>query len=197
MKLLDSMPANCPPVVVVQHISAYFARPLALRLAQQSKLKLGVCTEGSPLLPGHIYVADDDRHIGIVGKRGKYVVLRSDGPPINRHRPSVDFLFKSAAVIPDVRASAILLTGMGADGAEGLKELAVKGCMTYAQDEGSCVVFGMPKEAIALGAAAVVGNPYEIRQHLEWSMTQPAEGGQKEPSKLSRLSAGRASLLQP
>ena len=86
---------------------------------------------------------------------------------------------------------------MGADGAEGLKELSVKGCMTYAQDESSCVVFGMPKEAIALGAAAVVGNPYEIRQHLEWNMAQPAEVEPKEPSKPSRFSAGRASLNQP
>jgi two-component system chemotaxis response regulator CheB len=195
MCLLDSMPSNCPPILLVQHISAYFAHAFAQRVAQNSKLPLGVCADGAPLEAGHVYVADDDRHLGIRGKRGRLAILRSDGPPVNRHRPSVDFLFKSAAVIADLKVSAVLLTGMGADGAEGMRELYDKGAVTFAQNEQSCVVFGMPREAIALGAVNVTGTPAEIRQQLQWQMSSLSEGDGREVSKMARLAAGKVSQL--
>jgi two-component system chemotaxis response regulator CheB len=191
MKLLDSMPPDCPPILLVQHISAYFARAFAQRVAQHAQLKLGVCAEGTLLEPGHVYVADDDRHLGIAGRRGRLSIIRSDGPPVNRHRPSVDFLFKSACVISNLRISAILLTGMGGDGAQGMRELHDRGAVTFAQDEQSCVVFGMPREAIALGAVDVIASPWEIRQQLQWQLSQRSEVVGSEASKLSVLAAGR------
>ena len=194
-RLLESMPANCPPVLLVQHISAYFARAFAQRVAQNSKLKLGVCVEGTPLEPGHVYVADDDRHLGVSGRRGRLCILRSDGPPVNRHRPSVDFLFRSVAVIPAIKVSAVLLTGMGADGAQGMKELHDKGAVTFAQDEQSCVVFGMPREAIALGGVDMTGGPGEIRQQLLWQISATAEQGGADRSKMARLAAVRVSQV--
>ena len=191
MKLLDSMPPDCPPILLVQHISAYFARAFAQRVAQHAQLKLGVCAEGTLLEPGHVYVADDDRHLGIAGRRGRLSIIRSDGPPVNRHRPSVDFLFKSACVVSNLRISAILLTGMGGDGAQGMRELHDRGAVTFAQDEQSCVVFGMPREAIALGAVDVIASPWEIRQQLQWQLSQRSDAGGSDASKLSVLAAGR------
>ena len=191
MKLLDSMPSHCPPILLVQHISAYFARAFAQRVAQHAQLKLGVSAEGTLLEPGHVYVADDDRHLGITGRRGRLSILRSDGPPVNRHRPSVDFLFKSACVVSNLRISAVLLTGMGADGAHGMRTLHDRGALTFAQDEQSCVVFGMPREAIALGAVDVIAPPWEIRQQLQWHISQSSEAPGHEASRLSVLAAGR------
>lgn len=193
MKVLDSMTPQCPPILLVQHISAYFARAFAQRVAQYANLKLGVVADGTLLEAGHVYVADDDRHLGIAGRRGRLSILRSDSPPVNRHRPSVDFLFKSAAVISNLKVSAVLLTGMGADGAQGMRELHDKGAVTFAQDEQSCVVFGMPREAIALGAADVIASPWEIRQQLQWQISQLSGSASAEVSKISGLAAGRVS----
>lgn len=186
MRLLETMPPNCPPIVVVQHISSYFARAFAQRVARNANLQLGVCAEGTLLEAGTIYVADDERHIGVGGKGGRLVIIRSDGPPINRHRPSVDFLFTSAAVLSNVRVSAVLLTGMGADGAEGMKELHDRGAITFCQDEHSCVVFGMPREAISLGAADVIARPEEIRQYLEWQISHSNAKPPRPSSSLQR-----------
>ncbi len=172
MRLLEAMPAHSPPIVVVQHIAPYFARAFAQRIAQNASLRLGACVEGDLLAPGHVYFADDDRHIGIGRRTGRLAIIRSDGPPINRHRPSVDFLFKSAALLSNVKVVAVLLTGMGSDGAVGMKELHDRGASTFCQDEHSCVVFGMPREAIALGAADVIASPAEIRQYLRWMIGQ-------------------------
>ena len=189
MRLLQAMPPDSPPILIVQHISAHFAHPFAARVAQNAGLKLGICTDGSLLEPGHVYVADNARHLGVCGKRGRLSVLRSDGPPINRHRPSVDFLFQSAAVLSNVRISAVLLTGMGADGALGMKQLHEKGHITFAQDEQSCVVFGMPREAVGLGAVDIIASPLEIRQHLDWQISgAPREPG---PGRL-RISKGKS-----
>jgi two-component system chemotaxis response regulator CheB len=190
-RLLDSMPPGSPPIIVVQHISPYFARAFAQRLVQNARLRLGVCAEGTLLEPGHMYVADDDRHLGIGGKKGRLYITRSDGPPINRHRPSVDFLFKSAAVLSNARVSAVLLTGMGADGAAGMKELHDRGAITFCQDERSCVVFGMPREAIALGAADVVASPEEIRQQLEWQIRNSSERARGNSARRVPLPAER------
>lgn len=166
-RMLQRMPINCPPVVVVQHISAQFSQPFAERLAKSSGLTLGSSVDGAPLEPGHLYVALGDYHIGIAGRKGRLILTRSDTLPLNRHRPSVDFLFCSGAEVSDIVVSAALMTGMGADGAKGLKALLDQGATTFAQDEESCVVFGMPKEAIALGGASFVGSPEEIRTQLD------------------------------
>jgi len=194
MKLLESMPSHSPPIVVVQHIPPYFAPAFAHRVAQNSGLRLGRCADGAPLEAGHIYVADDDRHLGVGGKRGRLTIIRSDGAPINRHRPSVDFLFKSAAVISNVNVSAVLLTGMGADGAEGMRELHDRGASTYCQDEQSCVVFGMPREAIGRGAADVVANPAEIRRQLHMQIAQAEDGARRNKATASRA-PGRPSAM--
>lgn len=194
-RLLDSMPPDSPPIIVVQHISPYFARAFAQRLAHNARLRLGVSAEGTLLERGHIYVADDDRHLGIGGKKGRLYVIRSDGPPINRHRPSVDFLFKSAAVLSNVGISAVLLTGMGADGAEGMKELHDRGAVTFCQNERSCVVFGMPREAITLGAADVVASPEEIRQQLEWQILHSSDRARGTQLRRGRLVEDRGKPL--
>jgi len=193
MRLLEEMPQECPPILVVQHISAYFARAFAQRVAHNAGLRLGVCAEGTLLQPGHVYLADDDRHLGIGGKRGRLSIVRSDGPPMNRHRPSVDFLFKSAAVLSNVHISAVLLTGMGADGAMGMKELHDRGAVTFCQDEHSCVVFGMPREAISLGAADVVASPGEIRRQLLWQISHRDEMLNKDRSLLGQATSDRGS----
>ncbi|MEY4669139.1 MAG: hypothetical protein RL518_1838 [Pseudomonadota bacterium] len=189
MRLLEALPPNSPPIVVVQHIAPYFARAFADRVAQNATLRLGTCTPGTVLEAGHIYVADDDRHVGVTGRRGRLSITRSDAPPLNRHRPSVDFLFKSAAVLSNVRVSAVLLTGMGADGAQGMKELHDRGAVTFCQDEASCVVFGMPREAVALGAADVVAHPGEIRRQLLWQIVHGGEASADNPSHSAKAPA--------
>ena len=169
MRILKGLPPNSPPIVVTQHISQKFAAPLAERLAAISGLKLGSVDNGSPILEGHIYVAANDQHIGVVEKDGALVVQTSSVPPINGHRPSVDAMFNSIKN-NDSATMAILLTGMGRDGAAGLRGLRNRGAFCVAQSEEDCVVYGMPREAIALDAADFVGNLDEIRRMLNESL---------------------------
>ena len=167
--LLKSFPKNAPPIVVVQHISPAFASAFATRLALTAGLPLGKFQTGVPLERGHLYIPTEDLHIEIDSRAGTLYVRTSDAPPAARHRPSVDTLFLST-VASRAQALAILLTGMGRDGARGMLELHKKGMVTCAQDEASSVVFGMPKEAIALGGASFIGNLAEIRRVLEDSL---------------------------
>lgn len=161
-RLFRSLPPNTPPLVFVQHISRNFARPFADRLAAASGLQLGLCQDGEKLQPGKIYAALGDHHI-CVEHSGRDLVLRlRHDPPVKGHRPSVDTLFRSAEKIGS-NVIGIILTGMGTDGAQGLMSLKNKGCLTCAQDESSCVVFGMPREAIAIGAATFVGSLESMR----------------------------------
>ena len=169
MRILKGMPANSPPIVVTQHISQKFAGPLAERLAAISGLKLGSVENGAPISEGHIYVASNDQHIGVVEKDGALVVQTSSVPPINGHRPSVDAMFNSIKN-NDFPTMALLLTGMGRDGAAGLRGLRNRGAFCVAQSEEDCVVYGMPREAIALDAADFVGNLDEIRRMLTESL---------------------------
>lgn len=164
-KLLTRLPYDCPPVMVVQHISSKFSSALAERLALFSGLTIGKMEEGEYLQNGHLYIALDDYHIGVEETlRGPRLKLSLDSP-INRHRPSVDYLFDSIA--DTARSSmAILLTGMGRDGAAGLKGLKDRGAFCIAQSEEDCIVFGMPREAINLGAAQFVGTVDDIRSSL-------------------------------
>jgi two-component system, chemotaxis family, protein-glutamate methylesterase/glutaminase len=163
-RLLSRLPADCPPVLVTQHISAKFASAFAERLEIVSGLQLGKIEEGEPLKPGHLYMALEDYHIGVQEPiRGKLTLKISDEAPLNRHRPSVDFLFKSIAQT-NANAMGILLTGMGRDGAVGLKGLHSQGGFCIAQNQQDCIVYGMPREAINLGAAHFVGSADEIRE---------------------------------
>jgi two-component system chemotaxis response regulator CheB len=169
-KLLSRLPYDCPPVVVVQHISAKFSAALADRLATVSGLTLGKMEEGEFLQNGHLYIALDDYHIGLEDdRRGARLKLSGD-LPVNRHRPSVDYLFRSVADT-DRSVMAVLLTGMGRDGAVGLKGLKDRGGFCIAQSEEDCIVFGMPREAINLGAAHFVGTIDDIRATLLSSLT--------------------------
>lgn len=165
-EFLRRMPRESPPVVVVQHITPQFSASFAQRLADASGLKLGQTSARERLQRGHLYMSTGDFHIGVARDDEGLVVTRSNAPPVMSHRPAVDILFESAARARVVAAAA-LLTGMGRDGARGLKLLKDAGCFTMAQDEASSVVYGMPKEAIALGAAMYVGNLQELRRRLD------------------------------
>lgn len=166
IRFLDRMPSDCPPILIVQHINLSYARPFHERLCRVSGLQLAEATNGAILREGTIYMAHTDNHIEVQEKGDDIRIKTSHMAAINGVRPAVDCLFRSATFLGS-RACAILLTGMGRDGAQGMLELRKKGATTLAQDEESCVVFGMPKAAIQLGAAMVVGNLGELRVELK------------------------------
>lgn len=153
--LLAGIPPNCPGIVIVQHMPAGFTTAFARRLDADpaNPLKVVEATNGELVESGHAYVIPGNLH-GLIRRAGlSYRIELVDGPPVTRHRPSVDVLFRSAAQAAGPRAVGILLTGMLSDGAQGLAEMLENGSHTIAQDQASSVVFGMPKEAIRLGAA--------------------------------------------
>ena len=164
--LLGGFPADCPPTVVVQHISARFAPAVARTLDQSCPPKIVIAEPDLPLLDGHVYIAPgDDRHFTVGGRSGHLYQRLRRGEPVSGHLPSVDMLFHSVAEVVGAGAVGILLTGMGTDGAEGLLALAQTGARTIAQDEATSTVFGMPRAAIALGAAGVVAPIGSIARH--------------------------------
>ena len=151
--LLTRMPAETPPIVVTQHMPAGFTKAFAERLDRVCAIRVVEATRGEQLQPGTAYVAPGEHHL-VVRRRGILLMTDlHDGPPVHHQRPAVDELFFSLAKLKGVPIVAALLTGMGADGADGLLALRKAGAETLAEDEHSCIVFGMPKEAIARGAA--------------------------------------------
>ncbi len=162
-KVLKQMPSHSPAMMITQHISAKFSRPLAERLCDVSGLKLGASEDGSPILPGHLYMSFGDYHIGIGEKNGRLVLTRSSAQPFNGHRPSVDVMFNSALGVKRP-LMAVLLTGMGRDGALGMRFLKQEGVFCVAQSEEDCVVYGMPREVIERDAVDFVGNLDEIHK---------------------------------
>jgi two-component system chemotaxis response regulator CheB len=152
-RLLVEMPANCPGTVIVQHMPEHFTRSFAQRLNELSAPLVKEAEEGDTVAPGKVLVAPGNLHTILRRSGAQYRVNVKDGPPVNRHRPSVDVLFKSAAKYAGANAVGVLLTGMGCDGATGLLEMKNAGAATLAQDEASCVVYGMPREAVRLNAA--------------------------------------------
>lgn len=151
--ILPSFPANCPPTVIVQHISAAFAPAMADRLDRQCAVKVQLIESGMPLLPGHVYLAPgNDRH-AVIGKAARLSVTMTPGDPVSGHRPSIDMLFESVARQIGPAAVGILLTGMGQDGARGLLAMRQAGAHTIAQDQATSTVYGMPRAAADLGAA--------------------------------------------
>lgn len=151
--VLSKMPANGPAILVVQHMPAYFTGSFAERLDSICDMSVREATDGEALECGTALIAPGDFHLLLKKRPGRYIVNVKSGPTIHHQRPSVDVLFKSVADTAAGNAVGILLTGMGTDGAEGLLRMKEAGAATIAQDEESCVVFGMPKEAISIGAA--------------------------------------------
>lgn len=163
--LLSEFPADCPPTLVVQHINERFTAAVARTLDETCAANVVLAQPDLPLRPGHIYFPpDNDRHLLVGGPQILRTKLRG-GDRISGHRPSVDALFQSAADVVGKDATGILLTGMGADGAKGLLSMARAGALTIAQDEATCAVFGMPRAAIALGAASIVAPIDQIARH--------------------------------
>lgn len=168
--LLRDMPKHSPPIVVVQHIAPAMIDGFAHRLAKAAGLQLGDSKTGTLLRRGQIYLSLDSAHIGVRKGLSGPIIVMDDGPAEGGHRPSVDHMFhESAKYLHDVRIFAALLTGMGRDGAEGLKLLRDHGAFTVAQDETSSAVYGMPKEALRLGAVQAVGSIAQIRHWMEYA----------------------------
>lgn len=151
--VLTRLPATCLGIVIVQHMPEKFTAMFAERLNGLCQLEVREARNGDRVVPGRALIAPGGRHMMLKRSGAQYVVDVADGPLINRHKPSVDVLFRSVAKFAGANALGILMTGMGDDGARGMKEMHDAGARTIAQDEASCVVFGMPKEAIKLGAA--------------------------------------------
>ncbi len=164
--VLTPLPRTCPGVVIAQHMPPGFTRSFAERLNKICEIAVKEAEDGDRVLPGHAYLAPGAFHMELVRSGANYHVRLSDAPPVNRHRPSVDVLFKSVAACAGKNAVGSILTGMGSDGAQGLLEMRKAGAHTLAQSEKSCVVFGMPREAIALGAAVEVVDLSDMTQHM-------------------------------
>jgi two-component system chemotaxis response regulator CheB len=152
-EVLMRLPPDSPGVVIAQHIPKAFSTPFARRMNDCCPVSVCEAEDGQHVLAGHAYIAPGDRHLMLVRDGARYVCRLDDGVPVNRHKPSVDVLFRSVAQNAGRNAIGVLLTGMGKDGARGMKEMLDSGSRTIAQDEASSVVWGMPGEAVSLGAA--------------------------------------------
>ena len=152
-EVLMRLPPDTPGVVIAQHIPKAFSGPFAKRMNDCCHATVYEAQDGQQVLAGHVYIAPGDKHLMVVRDGARYVCRLDDGVPVNRHKPSVDVLFRSVAQNVGRNAIGVILTGMGRDGARGLKEMLEAGSRTIAQDEATSVVWGMPGEAVALGAA--------------------------------------------
>ncbi|EJL82326.1 chemotaxis response regulator protein-glutamate methylesterase [Pantoea sp. BIGb0393] len=164
--VLQPLPATSPALLITQHMPPGFTRSFAERLNKLCQITVKEAEDGERILPGHAYIAPGAMHMELARSGANYVVKLNDGPPVNRHKPSVDVLFRSVAVHAGRNAVGVILTGMGNDGAAGMLEMHRAGAWTIAQDEASCVVFGMPREAIAMGGTSEVVDLGHISQHM-------------------------------
>jgi two-component system chemotaxis response regulator CheB len=153
---LEAMPHDAPGIVIVQHMPEHFTKSFAARLDTLCKISVKEASNNDTIIGGQALIAPGNRHTLVKRSGARYYVEIKDGPLVNRHRPSVDVLFRSAARYAGKNAVGVIMTGMGDDGAKGLLEMREAGAVTMAQDEQSCVVFGMPKEAIKIKAAQKV-----------------------------------------
>ena len=151
--VLIHLPADCPAVMITQHMPPGFTKSYAARLDSLCRIRVAEARDGERVLPGHAYIAPGGVHMSVERSGANYIARVTDGEPVNRHKPSVEVLFNSAARVVGPNALGVMLTGMGADGAKAMRVMRDAGSFNIAQDEASCVVFGMPKEAIAHGAA--------------------------------------------
>jgi two-component system chemotaxis response regulator CheB len=152
-RFLEAMPLDSPGIVIVQHMPEHFTRSFALRLDSLCRISVKEAENNDSIVRGRALIAPGNRHMLLKRSGARYYVELKDGPLVSRHRPSVDVLFRSAARYAGKNAVGVIMTGMGDDGAHGLLEMKEAGGVTIAQDEQSCVVFGMPREAVRLGAA--------------------------------------------
>ncbi|WKX25355.1 protein-glutamate methylesterase/protein-glutamine glutaminase [Tatumella ptyseos] len=165
-QVLEPLPAACPAVLITQHMPAGFTHSFAERLNRLCQITVKEAEQGERVLPGHAYIAPGDQHMELTRSGANYLIRLLDSPPVNRHRPAVDVLFNSVAACAGRNAVGVLLTGMGNDGAAGLLEMKKAGSWTIAQNEASCVVYGMPREAVLLNAASEVTHLDDISQHM-------------------------------
>ena len=150
--VLSAMPADAPAIMVTQHMPPGFTRSYAARLDSLCRVRVKEAEDGERVMQGHALIAPGGLHLSVERSGAHYIARLSDSDPVNRHKPSVETLFLSAARVAGWNALGVMLTGMGADGAKAMKVMRDAGSWNLAQDEASCVVFGMPKEAIAAGA---------------------------------------------
>ncbi len=154
--VLTALPKTCPGIIITQHMPPGFTASFASRLNELCDIEVYEARDGDPVLPGRALLAPGDRHMSLARSGARYLVKLKDGPKVSGHKPSVDILFETTANAAGSNAIALLLTGMGSDGAAGMETLCRAGAATVAQDEKSCIVFGMPKEAIDRGAAGAI-----------------------------------------
>lgn len=174
--LLD-VPPDCPGILITQHMPETFTKTFAKRLDSLCRIAVKEAEHGERVLPGHAYLAPGNRHLLLKRSGANYVAELSDGPAVSRHRPSVDVLFRSAANCAGKNAVAVIMTGMGDDGAAGMLEMHQSGAYTLAQDEQSCVVFGMPREAIARGGVDEIAPLPELSRRVSaWLSAQGKRG---------------------
>lgn len=166
--LLESLPKDCPGTVIVQHMPENFTAAFAKRLDGLCEIEIKEAADGDRVLTGRALIAPGNKHTLLKRSGAFYYVEVKDGPLVCRHRPSVDVLFRSGARYAGANAIGVIMTGMGDDGAKGLLEMKEAGASTLAQDEASCVVFGMPKEAINLGAVGKVVSLGGLAQNILW-----------------------------
>ncbi|OZT85482.1 chemotaxis response regulator protein-glutamate methylesterase [Vibrio sp. 03_296] len=165
--LLSVLPASMPPIVITQHISAMFSGPFACRLDASCALSVSELTQGEVALKAnHAYVAPGDKHLMVFRRGGQLYAHLDDSPAVNRHKPSVDVMFGSVAESLKGKAIGVILTGMGKDGAQGMLQMKQQGAITVAQDEQSCVVYGMPRAAVECGAAMHIKPLNKLPQFL-------------------------------
>jgi two-component system chemotaxis response regulator CheB len=165
-EVLVPLPPDAPAVLIAQHMPPGFTKSFAQRLNGLCRITVKEAEHGERVLPGHAYIAPGHAHLLLARSGANYIAHLSDEAPVNRHRPSVDVLFRSAAQHAGKNAVGVILTGMGRDGAAGLLDMKKAGAYTLAQDEASCIVFGMPREAIALGAADEIASLPEMSRRV-------------------------------
>ncbi len=165
-EVLLGLPADAPAVLITQHMPAGFTTSYAKRLDGLARIRVAEAVDGERVLPGHAYLAPGGFHLSIERSGANYIARVRDGDAVNRHKPSVEVLFESAARVVGPNAFGIMLTGMGGDGARAMRAMRDAGAYNLAQDEASCVVFGMPREAIAQGAVQEVLPLAQIAPHL-------------------------------
>ena len=165
-EVLVGLPPDAPAVMITQHMPPGFTKSYATRLNTLCKIAVKEASDGERVLPGHAYIAPGGMHLSVERSGANYIARVRYGDPVNRHKPSVEVLFKSAASVVGRNAIGLMLTGMGADGAKAMKEMRDAGAYCVAQDEASCVVFGMPREAINAGACHQVLPLKQISTHL-------------------------------
>lgn len=169
---LLQMPSDCPGILITQHMPAGFTKSFANRLDSLCKISVKEAVDGERVLPGHAYIAPGDKHLLLARSGANYITKLSDAEPVNRHKPSVDVLFDSAATNAGKNAIGVILTGMGKDGAAGMARMKEAGAFNYAQNEESCVVYGMPREAVAHGGVDEVAHLTELPKMVLTYLTE-------------------------